>query len=174
MPQKFGICFSLRCERTKLDMQENRFELFDVSVSLICKSIQKIKSEVMHAYGLKSSHVFFIVQLEGRDEGLTATELSHAGRMDKAQISRVVSELIHKGFVARIAGEGQKYKNKLILTESGKNIARDLDYLIARALEYVSGSIPVSDLEAFYRTLFTISDNLSSLIEKPEALAPVN
>ena len=59
--------FSLYRERTIMDMQddwkENRFELFDVSMSLICKSIQKIKSEIMQAYGLKSSHVLFMVQL---------------------------------------------------------------------------------------------------------------
>ncbi len=155
-------------------MQENRFELFDVYTSLICKSIQKIKGEVMHTYGLKSAHVFFIVQLEGHEEGLTATELSQAGRMDKAQISRVVSELTHKGFITRIADRGQKYKYKLALTESGEKIARELDRLIENALEYVSGSIPRADLEVFYRTLFTISDNLSSLTEKPEALAALN
>ena len=152
-------------------MQENRFELFDVSVSLICKSIQKIKSEIMQTYGLKSSHVLFMVQLGKREDGLTASELSKAGHMDKAQISRVVSELTDKGFIIRSAGSGKKYKNRFTLTDSGKSIARDLDSLIDNALEYVSGAIPKADLEVFYRTLFTISDNLFSLTEKPEALS---
>ena len=151
-------------------MQENRFELFDISMSLICKSIQKIKSEIMQSYGLKSSHVLFMVQLGEREEGLTAAELSKAGHMDKAQISRVVSELTDKGFITKCTGGGQKYKNKLTLTEAGKSIACDLNRLIANALEYVSGSIPKADLEVFYRTLFTISDNLFSLTEEPEAL----
>ena len=152
-------------------MQENRFELFDISVSVICKSIQKIKSEVMQSYGLKSSHVLFMVQLGKREDGLTASELSKAGHMDKAQISRVVSELTDKGFIIRSAGSGKKYKNRFTLTDSGKSIARDLDSLIDNALEYVSGAIPKADLEVFYRTLFTISDNLFSLTEKPEALS---
>ena len=151
-------------------MQENRFELFDISVSVICKSIQKIKSEVMQSYGLKSSHVLFMVQLSEREEGLTASELSQAGHMDKAQISRVVSELTDKGFIRRSADSGQKYKYKLILTEAGKNITNELERLIDNALEYVSGSIPKTDLEVFYRTLFTISDNLFSLAENPQAL----
>ena len=152
-------------------MQEKRFEIFDVSVSLICKSIQKIKSEIMQSYGLKSSHVLFMVQLGECEEGLTASELSQAGHMDKAQISRVVSELTDKGFITKCDGNGQKYKNKLTLTEAGKCIVRDLDRLIDRALDYVSGSIPKADLEVFYRTLFTISDNLFSLTEEPEALS---
>ena len=151
-------------------MQEDRFELFDVSVSLICKSIQKIKSEIMQSYGLKSSHVLFMVQLGKRKEGLTASELSKAGHMDKAQISRVVSELTDKGFITRYSGSKQKYKNRFTLTEAGRSIANDLDNLIGKALEYVSGSIPKADLEIFYRTLFTISDNLFSLTEEPEAL----
>ena len=163
----------MRCERTMLSMQnklENRFELFDISMSVICKSIQKIKSEIMQSYGLKSSHVLFMVQLGEREEGLTASELSRAGHMDKAQISRVVSELTDKGFIAKCSEGGQKYKNKFTLTETGKSIAKDLNRLIARALDYVSGSIPRADLEVFYRTLFTISDKIFSLTEEPEAL----
>ena len=152
-------------------MPENRFELFDVSVSLICKNLQKIKTEIMQAYGLKSSHVLFMVQLGESLDGLTASELSRAGHMDKAQISRVVSELIDKGYITRIAERGRKYKYRLALTETGRKIALELDRLIDRALDYVSGSIPRSDLEIFYRTLFTINDNLFLLSSEPDALA---
>ena len=160
----------MRCERTMLYMLENRFELFDVSMSLICKSIQKIKSEIMQSYGLKSSHVLFMVQLGEQEDGLTASELSRAGHMDKAQISRVVSELTDKGYITKCSGTGQKYRNKFKLTEAGRRIAKDLDLLIEKAFEYVSGSIPKADLEIFYRTLFTISDKIFSLTEEPEAL----
>jgi len=152
-------------------MEKHRFELFDVSISLICKNLQKIKTEIMQEYGLKSSHVLFIVQLGEREEGLTASELSQAGHMDKAQISRVVSELTHKGFMTRISEVGQKYKYRLALTDAGRKIAGELEHQIDNALEYVSGSIPKADLEVFYRTLFTISDNLFSLSTEPEALS---
>ena len=164
----------MRCERTMLYMLENRFELFDVSMSLICKSIQKIKSEIMQSYGLKSSHVLFMVQLGEQEDGLTASELSRAGHMDKAQISRVVSELTDKGYITKCSGTGQKYRNKFKLTETGRRIAKDLDLLIEKAFEYVSGSIPKADLDVFYRTLFTISDKLFSLTEEPDALGAVN
>ena len=164
----------MRCERTMLYMLENRFELFDVSMSLICKSIQKIKSEIMQSYGLKSSHVLFMVQLGEQEDGLTASELSRAGHMDKAQISRIVSELTDKGYITKCSGTGQKYRNKFKLTEAGRRIAKDLDLLIEKAFEYVSGSIPKADLDVFYRTLFTISDKLFSLTEEPDALGAVN
>ena len=164
----------MRCERTMLYMLENRFELFDVSMSLICKSIQKIKSEIMQSYGLKSSHVLFMVQLGEQEDGLTASELSRAGHMDKAQISRVVSELTDKGYITKCSGTGQKYRNKFKLTEAGRRITKDLDLLIEKAFEYVSGSIPKADLDVFYRTLFTISDKLFSLTEEPDALGAVN
>lgn len=145
-------------------MLQDRFELFDISVSLICKSIQKLKSEKVLPYGLKSSHVLFLVQLGRSKDGLTAAELSEAGHVDKAQISRVISELTHKGYVTRQSlYNGQKYKNKLTLTEAGQRVTKEINDIIANVLECVSGSIPVSDLEIFYRTLFTISDNLFSL-----------
>ena len=145
-------------------MLEDRFELFDVSVSLICKSIQKIKSEKVLQYGLKSSHVLFLVQLGRSEDGLTAGELSEVGHVDKAQISRVISELMNKGYVTKLClRQGQKYKNKLTLTEAGRRVTREINDMIMNVLETVSGSIPLSDLEIFYRTLFTISDNLTSM-----------
>ncbi len=145
-------------------MLQDRFELFDISVSLICKSIQKIKSEKVLPYGLKSSHVLFMVQLAKSEDGLTAAELSEVGHVDKAQISRVITELMSKGYVTKHSlYKGQKYRNKLTLTEAGQRVTKEINEIIAGILEYVSGSIPVSDLEIFYRTLFTISDNLFSL-----------
>lgn len=151
-------------------MQEDRFELFDVSVSLICKSIQKIKSEKVLPYGLKSSHVLFLVQLNKKEDGLTASELSEAGHVDKAQISRIISELTQKGYVTKKSSRrGQKYNVKLTLTETGKRVTNEINDIIARVLEYVSGSIPRSDLDIFYRTLFTISDNLFALTSNSDA-----
>ncbi len=145
-------------------MLQDRFELFDVSISSICKSIQKIKSEKMLPYGLKSSHVLFLVQLNKKADGLTASELSEAGHVDKAQISRIISELMQKGYVIKKSlRQGQKYNVKLMLTDAGKKITAEMNEIIAKVLEYVSGSIPSSDLEVFYRTLFKISDNLFAL-----------
>jgi DNA-binding MarR family transcriptional regulator len=156
-------------QKDAIDMQEDRFELFDVSVSLICKSIQKIKSEKMSAYGLKSSHVMFLIQLDKREDGLTAAELSKVGHVDKAQISRVISELTQKGFVTKLSAKhGQKYNVKLTLTATGKKVAGEINEIIAKLLEYVSSSIPRSDLDIFYRTLFTISDNLFALTSVTE------
>lgn len=151
-------------------MKADRFELFDVSISQIAKSIQKIKSEKMLPYGLKSSHVLFLVKLNRFSEGLTASELSEAGHVDKAQISRIISELIQKGFVTKkTARQGQKYNVKLMLTDTGKKVTNEINEIIGRVLDYVSENIPSSDIEVFYRTLFTISDNLFSLIEQAEA-----
>lgn len=148
-------------------MLQDRFELFDVSVSLICKCIQKIKTEKVLPYGLKSSHVLFLVQLGKSENGLTAAELSEVGHVDKAQISRVITELTDKGYVKRQSlYRGQKYKNKLTLTVTGRRVTKEINDMIAGILEYVSGSIPISDLEIFYRTLFTISNNLFSLTDE--------
>lgn len=151
-------------------MAENRFELFDVSISLVCKSIQKIKSEKMLQYGLKGSHVLFLVQLNKREDGLTASELSEVGHVDKAQISRVISELMQKGYVIKKSlRNGQKYNVKLMLTDAGKKITTEINEKIADVLEYVSGGIPAPDLDIFYRTLFTISDNLFALASGADA-----
>lgn len=147
-------------------MSESHFELFTLTLSSIIKSIKKLKDTRMSQFGLRSSHVMLLYQLGTHPEGLTPADLAESGSVDKALISRTISDLQEKALVRTMQSEGKKYKVRLCLTESGKEVAEYISDAVSKIQEQVSGDIPEEDLKIFYRTLFTLQENFSKLAKK--------
>jgi DNA-binding MarR family transcriptional regulator len=144
----------------------DRFEDFSNLIGSAMKSLQKIKNHGMEPYGLGSTHTLCLKRLNASPEGLTRKELSIECEIDKAQISRLVGELSEKGYV-RDKSETSGYRNKIVLTESGKRIADEIEQKVIRVLQYVSGDIPPERIEVLYQTLGTICENLKRAEEMP-------
>ena len=68
----------------------NRFQTFTTLLNGITKSIQKIKTEEMKHFGLKSVHVSCLYSLYERDKPMTFKELCIACDVDKALISSCI------------------------------------------------------------------------------------
>ena len=105
--------------------------------------------------------------LEGIRE--TGSIQAAAARMEMSytkawRILKRAEEEMGLNLITRVTG-GKKGGSST-LTEAGKKITHDLNDFIADAFKYVSGSIPKADLEVFYRTLFTISENLFSFADQ--------
>lgn len=142
-------------------MSGERFELFVVLMSNVQKSIQRIKMQKMKRYSLSSAHTNCICRLEiAGERGLTQMELVRQEMMDASQISRVLRELIQKGYV-QVDGESGKYRRRYSLTDTGMVVAEEIRDTIREINHYVSGEIPMDDLKTFYRTLNRISDSLN-------------
>jgi DNA-binding MarR family transcriptional regulator len=108
-----------------------------------------------------------VVYILGRTPGgLTPAELSEASSVDKALISRIISELTEKGFVTTAPSGGRRYKARLLLTEEGRKVADYIADAVSDIQKKVSGNIPAEDLEVFYRTLFTLQTNFRNLAEE--------
>ncbi len=149
-------------------MSESHFELFTLTLTSILKSIKKLKDNRMSQFGLRSSHVMLIYQIGNHPEGLTPADLAESSSVDKALISRVISDLLERGFVRTVRPEGRKYKARLCLTESGTEIADYIAATVDDIQHQVSGDIPKADLEVFYRTLSTLQDNFDKLTKADE------
>ena len=77
---------------------ENRFETFTLLIASINRAIQKIKTEEMAEFDLKSSHVsclYYIYILKSA----TATDLCERCEEDKATISRAIEYLESNGYI---------------------------------------------------------------------------
>lgn len=144
----------------------DRFEDFSNLIGSAMKSLQKIKNHGMEPYGLGSTHTLCLKRLNASPEGLTRKELSLECEIDKAQISRLIAELGEKGYV-RDKSETAGYRNKIVLTESGKKIADEIEQKVRKVLEYVSGDIQKEQITIFYKTLGTICENLKRAEEMP-------
>ena len=113
----------------------------------------------MEAFDLGPAHTVCLNILYEQPEGTTKTNLAQLCGVDKAQISRVVSELQEKELV--VASPRQKgYKQKIALTDKGHEVAQEITGIIIDINEYVSQSIPQEQIDLFYTTFGTICNNL--------------
>lgn len=140
-------------------MEHDRFSEFMTLVVSAQRSVTRLKGYYMASYGLGSTHTTCIKKLHESDGGLNRTQLAEYCELDKAQISRIVSELCEKGYTTE-EKTGSAYKRKVTLTEEGSRIAQDIDRIILEINTRVSGEIPKEQIEAFYSVFGTICDNL--------------
>jgi DNA-binding MarR family transcriptional regulator len=144
---------------------ETRYSEFTKLISKINKSISKIKSQEMVEFGLKGNYVQCIYYLSLEKNGLTLTKLCEFCDEDKAAISRTIKELESKGLIFEDKKPEQKYKNKIMLTETGKNIARAINDKIESIWETASPSTSKAQKDLFYQYLNDISANLQKFCE---------
>jgi len=138
----------------------NRFEQFTTAISQINKSVQRIKSIEVNAYGLKANHVMVLFQLKKHASGLTPSQLCKNCEVDKAAISRALKELQGKGFVREAESGGRKYRIPLVLTESGNEAAEHIENAIRNAVEIGGAGLTDRQRAEFYHSLLLIAKNL--------------
>lgn len=141
-----------------------RFESFVTGITVCYKYIQRIKAMEMTEFDLKGTHVMCLFFLH-RSGSLTAAQLSQLCAEDKAAISRTLSTLQAKGF---IESEPKKYRAQIRLTESGLQVARQVDGLIEQWVSFGGDGLTEEERAIFYRALERIAGNLRTSIEKQQ------
>ena len=141
-------------------MYFERFILFSGYIEEAYKSIQRIKTERMGSFGLRSTDAMCIVVLSMHKEGLTATELACYCKVDKAVISRSVKALLKAGAIEYANAEKKNYRTRLLLTESGKTIAHNMSTMAEDAVLAVSDGVEPTQLKEFYKTFGVMTRNL--------------
>ncbi|MGN0961877.1 MAG: MarR family winged helix-turn-helix transcriptional regulator [Christensenellales bacterium] len=147
---------------------ENRYNKFTLLISVINRSINKIKSEEMSKFGLKSYHVSCLFYLyKNLDCGLTASELCALCEEDKGTISRSLNYLENYGYIiCKEDNSKKKYRAKLHLTQQGRKIAQKITQITDEAVEKGSCGITEEERVIMYKSLDIISDNLKKICEK--------
>ena len=118
----------------------------------------------MGEYGLSGTYTLCLRQLYASPEGITRTQLAHRCGVDRAQITRVIGELIEKELVEEL-GNGANYRKKCILSDKGRALTADINALVTKINTFVSGNISKERLELFYETLNEICENLKKAEE---------
>ena len=149
-------------------MYNDHFEQFTLTLADILKSVKKLKDKRMNTYGLRSSHVMVLYLLGREENGLTPVELAESGSVDKALISRIITELTEKGFVTNHPADGKRYKARLTLTPMGKETSHHIAAMINDIQQQVGSDISEKDMEIFYRVLFTLRDNFRTIASQIE------
>ena len=113
----------------------------------------------MAKYGLSGTHTICLRQLFENPQGLTKSEIADFCDIDKAQITRIVGELIEKEYVSADASK-KAYNRKFFLTEKGKNITNEINDIVVAINRYVSEDIPMEEIKRFYATFEVINEKL--------------
>jgi DNA-binding MarR family transcriptional regulator len=138
--------------------QTSRMIQFTGLLNSAMKSIQSMKMEKMAAFNLSAAHTNCLCRLAESEDGLSQRELAELEAMDKAQVSRVMRELEEKDYVQSTGGS---YKRRYTLTESGAEMARQVENIILSLNNFVSRDIPLAELDTFYSVLNEIVKNLA-------------
>lgn len=141
---------------------ENRFETFTVLITGISRSIQRIKSEEMAGFHLKSSHVSCLYFLY-KENSLTARDLCEICGEDKANISRSIKYLEQNGYLICESATGKRYLSAIKLTERGREIGSALADRVDGILDRASEGLTEQDRMAMYRSLSVINSNLDKI-----------
>ena len=116
---------------------------------------------------MKGSNFKTAVQLNGSEartltyiskhEGATMTEYSKRVGLARGSFTAVADSLEEKGLVTRASASGDRRKCALILTESGKKIAREIDLQFKQHIAARLESLSREDLNNLAKSLKTIA-----------------
>ena len=142
---------------------EKIFENFTITVMKLNKLVNRIKAHEMREYGLKAIHVMCVYYLNENPQGLKAAELVKLTLEDKAAVSRGLSLLRDKGYVAY---DPDKYNAVIKLTDEGKKVAEFITDKSEKAVNAGSAVLSEEERIQFYKSLHCIADNLNNYYAK--------
>ncbi len=102
------------------------FDEFTKRVCSLKKRIQRRVTDALKPYNLSSMHSMYLVTLYHKGEQ-TLVELSSELKFNRANTTRVIRDLIEKGYVVCDKNENNLRKYKVFLSEEGKKVAFDLN-----------------------------------------------
>lgn len=120
----------------------------------------------MKKVGLKGTYVQYLAAMAHyREEGLTASKICELCDLDKAAVSRALSEMEKKGLICRKEENEKMYRMHLFLTEKGSETANFVTERVKCAVSQAVKGIPEEERCIFVKAFQTISDNLLDLSE---------
>ena len=151
-------------------MSTDRFTTFFQTFERVVKNIRRIATPVMQEYGLRSGHVTCILALSQAENGLTVSELARECAIDKALSSRIVRELVEKGFLAPLPHQGSvNYNKRFLLTPSCHAAIEGMTRRINQCVSDANRNLPPEELKQFYCVLAELDQRIEELADVAEA-----
>lgn len=140
-----------------------RFEKFTFMIYEIQRCWNKIAAEGMEFCGLKGSYAIYLTAMHRHPEGITAAQLCTLCGRDKADVSRAVAVLESKGLLTKESGSGNLYRAKLLLTEQGIELTKNILQKAETAENIAGRGLSDGDREVLYRALGIVCENMQDL-----------
>ena len=148
---------------------QSAFETFLLSIEQIGKNLRKYKDEQAAELGLRGIHVMVLHQLSKSEQGMTAAGLSRACGVNRAFVSRVVSELLTLSLIAYDTPQTERpYRARLCLTETGSETVERMNRRIEEAVAALGADIRPRDMAIFYSVLHRIDARIAAMVDASE------
>jgi|MEHZ01.4.fsa_nt_MEHZ011172423.1_5 DNA-binding MarR family transcriptional regulator len=95
----------------------------------------------------------------------TAANIAETMERDKAQITRLINDLISQGFIVKTPNPKDKRSQYLTLTDQGEKVLGEMKKVARKVHKEMHQGIDPKDIENFYRTAAAMTDNLSQQSE---------
>ncbi|MDB1125164.1 MarR family winged helix-turn-helix transcriptional regulator [Vibrio algarum] len=115
-----------------------------------------------HEIGLHSMHVKCLTYIE-RTEVCTANDIVRFFSRDKAQIARLIKEMIDKDWIQKTANPEDKRSQLLSLTENGKDLAELISATQTKVHTKIEENLTSQELAEFKRVADIMASNLKSM-----------
>ena len=138
------------------------FSIFTRLITNIQRCIIKIKDKNMKSIGLKSGHVSCLYYLY-KSGPLSQTELCEICNENKASISRKLDYLTKNDYTRRDISETNKYKNPIVLTEKGRQIAVFIDSKVKEIILEADSVLNENERINLYSSLEKINTKLQKM-----------
>ena len=136
-------------------------DYFPMSIGKINRQMQKLFAEQLKPYDLGSTSALYLIVLSEND-GLTLKELTANVGMDKANTTRVVSDLNVKGYISTDRKEEGSRKYKVFLTEEGKKAAGIVHSAIKKMLNSFFSVLTEAERAQYIAILKKIITNINN------------
>lgn len=96
-------------------------------------------------------------------ENCTPMDIARANHLEKAQVTRIVKELIEKDIVNKVANPNDKRSQMLSITEKGLSVMNKIKKLEQSILAKMTEGVSESEIEHFNQIANRFSDNLFTM-----------
>lgn len=136
-----------------------KFSEITVGIGNINRAINKIKRERLAQSGIRNAHLTCMMYIDLETDGLTPTEISKCCTVDKGFVSRITADLIKCGFICTNSKfhDGRKYRNKYILTETGKSLISDIQNAVEEYFIELGAKIDEHEMKSFLNVITSIN-----------------
>lgn len=138
----------------------SRFERFVYNITEIDLYWHRLSAHVMKRYGLKGSYAIYFITLHNKSTGMAAVDLSAMCCKDKADVSRDMNDLEHRGLIRRVKVGGNGYRAQIFLTEDGMRIAEDIISLTESAVSFIDNKLSEEERDGLFHSLDEINSSM--------------
>ena len=130
-----------------------------------------VPDAILAEYGFGRAH-HRVLHFVARSPGMAVSELLGILRITKQSLSRVLKELVEKGYVRQETGVRRRRQRPLFLTEKGSELERRLSAVQRERMARAYREAGAEAVAGFWRVLFGLidadgRDGIKAFIEKP-------